>query len=106
MNTTAATDDNRSIVRTLAQDITFAKFKGEVTAIKDSGRRAHDANVDQPSVAFHDPRHYGQHLLWTRDVDDLQMADGIKGHAVVVAHMRSAIRSRLEIGGGSKERQV
>ena len=57
-------------------------------------------------VALHHPFHDREHLLRARDVDDLQVGDGIEGCAVVVAHMRRAVRARLEVGGRCEECDV
>src|SRR6187455_2555060 len=72
MHRTAAADETRSVVRALTQGVAFAELKREIAAVEYSGGSAHHTNVDQSSIALHDPIHDSEHLLGTGHIDDLQ----------------------------------
>src|ERR1700677_3774321 len=70
MYTAPTTDDGRPIRRAAKQTMASAQCEYVVTVVEHRGAGAHNAEVNQAAIPFHNPSHDGEHLLRTRDIND------------------------------------
>src|SRR5665213_44591 len=100
---TSAAYNHSVIFLASAQPMSLAERKLKCIWIEHCRFSAHDSQINKFAVAFHNPFHDGEHLLRAGNINDLQVADGVKCSDVVVAHVGGAVRTCLKICCGGQE---
>src|ERR1019366_6528036 len=91
MDAAATAHDDRRVAGAPAQEVASPEVEREIVVVEHRGRSAHDPNVNQAPVTFHDPLHDGEQLSRAGDIDDPQVRQTVEDGDIVVAHVGCAV---------------